>query len=186
MSSLSVRDIQGIASFGNEVRIPSGSSLNVVGNATVSTATVGTLNSSNLNNVSTIRNTAGTTILSVGTAEPVLTVGATGGNLIKARNTAKWWVTAANMATIQASYGVASLTDGGSNFVTITFTTATTNVRYAVACSVDHASGLSWASQMNYSAPGNTTSQVFRFSYNDSGSGFTPRGWSAIGFGDQA
>ena len=145
-----------------------------------------TLNVSNLNNVSTIKDTGGTTRLAVSTADPVLTVGPAGANLIKARNTAKWWVTAANMATIQASYGVASLTDGGSNFVTITFSTATTNVRYAVACSVDHASGLSWASQMNYSAPGNTTSQVFRFSYSDSGTGFTPRGWSAIGYGDQA
>jgi hypothetical protein len=31
MSILSVRDIQGIAAYGNEIRIPSGSSLNIVG-----------------------------------------------------------------------------------------------------------------------------------------------------------
>jgi hypothetical protein len=42
MSILALRDIQGIAAFSNEIRIPSGNSLNVVG-----TATVGTLNVSN-------------------------------------------------------------------------------------------------------------------------------------------
>jgi hypothetical protein len=144
-----------------------------------------TLNVTNLNNVSTIKDTGGTTRLTVSTTEPVLTVG-TGANTIKARNTAKWWVTAANITTIQASYGVASLTDVGGFTVRITASTPTTNVRYCIGCSVDHASGLSWASQMNYPSPGNTTSQDFRFHYSDAGNGWVPRGWSALAFGDQA
>jgi hypothetical protein len=59
MSSLSVRDIQGIAAFGNEVRIPTGSSLNVIGSATV-----GTLNSSDYRATS-IKHTNGTNAINI-------------------------------------------------------------------------------------------------------------------------
>lgn len=43
MSTLSVHDIQGIAAYGNEIRIPTGSSLNVVGDATVGTVKTNTI-----------------------------------------------------------------------------------------------------------------------------------------------
>jgi hypothetical protein len=151
----------------------------------MSTLVANTIQAPILTSVSTIRDSGGTARLTVNTSDPVLVVG-NGSEIIKARNTAKWWVTAANIATIQASYGVASLTDVGSNTVRITASTPTTNVRYCIGCSLDHASALSWASQMNYTSPGNTTTQDFRFHYNDSGAGFTPRGWSAVAFGDQA
>lgn len=45
MSTLSLRDIQGIAAYGNEIRIPTGSSLNVVGNATVGTVKTNSIQS---------------------------------------------------------------------------------------------------------------------------------------------
>ena len=42
MSSLNVHDINGISTYGNEVRIPSGSSLNVQGDLDVGSIDVGT------------------------------------------------------------------------------------------------------------------------------------------------
>ena len=145
-----------------------------------------TLNVSSLTNVSTIKDTGGTTRLSVSNSEPVLTVG-TGANTIKAKNTAKWWVAASNMATIQSSYGVASLTDQGNSAVAITLSIPTsTGTHYACGCSYDHASGLLWNSVMNYGSNPSTSAFSFRFSYADPGNGYTPRRWGAIGFGDQA
>jgi hypothetical protein len=76
MSSLSVRDIQGIAAFGNEVRIPTGSSLNVVGSATV-----GTLNSSDYRATS-IKHTNGTTAITID-----------GSGRINFPNTVAFWAT---------------------------------------------------------------------------------------------
>jgi hypothetical protein len=147
---------------------------------------VSTLRAVTLDTVSTIKNSASTTVLTTNTSEPLLTVG-TGANTIKARNTAKWWVAATGVATIQSSYGVASLTDNGNSIVTINLTTATSvGSHYACGGSYDHASGILWASTMNYAGTPNTTSHNFRFSYADAGNSFTPRAWGAIGFGDQA
>ena len=42
MSSLNVHDINGISTYGNEVRIPSGSSLNVVGEVDAATVDIST------------------------------------------------------------------------------------------------------------------------------------------------
>jgi len=47
MSTLSVHDIQGISAYGNEIRIPTGSSLNVVGGAAVGTLKTNNLQKSN-------------------------------------------------------------------------------------------------------------------------------------------
>lgn len=145
-----------------------------------------TLNVGTLTNVSTIKDTGGTTRLTVSATEPVLTVGSAGANTIKARNTAKWWVAATGVANIQSSYGVASLTDAGSTTVVISLSTPTSvGSHYACGCSYDHASGLLWASTMNYSGTPSTGSINFRFSYADPGNSYTPRAWGAIGFGDQ-
>jgi hypothetical protein len=151
----------------------------------MSNLTVSQINTTSITNISTIKDTTGTTRLTVGTSDPVLTVG-TGANLIKARNTAKWWIACNGFTSILSSYGVASLTDSGSSIVTINFSTATTGGNYAVGSSYSHAGGLSWNAVMNYAGSPGTTSMNFRFSYADSGPGYNPFAWSAIGFGDQA
>ena len=153
----------------------------------MSTLNVSNLNASNLNNVSTIRDTGGTTRLTINTSDPVLTVG-TGANIIKARNTAKWWIACSGFSAIQSSFGVASLTDSGSNVITINYSTATTGGYYAVATSHSHAAGESWNATMNNSSAPSSTSTNFRFSYQENNvvTGYNPFAWAAIGFGDQA
>ena len=67
MSILSVHDIQGISTFGNEIRIPTGSSLNVV-----DSATVGILNATTTR-ANSIQHTNGTTALTIDSSGRVQT-----------------------------------------------------------------------------------------------------------------
>jgi hypothetical protein len=135
--------------------------------------------------VSSIRNTSGVESLSISATDPLVRVGATGANLIQARNTAKWWVACNGFVSIQQSYGVASLTDSGSTTVTINFSTPTTGGSYAAAISHSHAGGITWNGNMNNSGQPAAGATNYRFSYGDGGTGYTPFAWSAVGFGDQ-
>jgi hypothetical protein len=119
-------------------------------------------------------------------SDGLVSVGPTGANIIKARNTAKWWVTSNGFISILSSLGVASVTDAGSNTINITYSVATTGGLYAAAVSVSHAGGLSWNAVMNNSSAPSTTGTNYRFTYNDGGAGYNPFAWSAVGFGDQA
>lgn len=153
----------------------------------MSTLNVTTANVSTLSGVTQIRDTGGTTRLQVNTSEPVLSVGSAGGNLIKARNTAKWWIQTTSYAGISNSYGVSSLTDLGASQIRINYATPSTNGLYAVASSLHHFGGVTWQLIMNYPGTPSTTSITFRFHYGPSGVDGNPTGgWGAIGFGDQA
>jgi hypothetical protein len=136
-------------------------------------------------NPTQIKDSGGTSRLTLNTTDPVVVVGS-GSNIIKARNTAKWWIACNGFASILSSFGVASLTDLGSNVIRINYSTATTGGHYAAATSVSHAGGLSWNGVMNNSGGPTSTDTNYRFSYNDGGAGYSPFAWSAIGFGDQA
>lgn len=144
-----------------------------------------TLRAATLDTVSTIKNSASTTVLTTNTSEPLLTVG-TGANTIKARNTAKWWIQCTGYLTIANSYGVASLTDNGGSQLTINYSTPAINTSYAIASSYSHYTGVTWDQKMNYATTPGTTSCNFRFSYGTGGAAGSPSfGWGAIGFGDQ-
>jgi hypothetical protein len=150
----------------------------------MSTLNVNTVKAATLDTVTSIKNSASTTVLTTNTSEPLLFVG-NGANTIKARNTAKWWISCNGFSSILSSYGIASIADSGSNTIAINFSTATSGGYYAAATSVSHAAGLSWNAIMNNSGAPSSTSTNYRFTYSDGGGGYNPFAWSAIGFGDQ-
>ena len=144
-----------------------------------------TLRAVTLDTVSTIKNSASTTVLTTNTSEPLLTVG-TGANLIKARNTAKFWLQCSNYNGIATSYNIASVVDQGDSSLRVNYVISATST-YAIAISWSHWGGVTWQLIANYPGPPQTSYFTLRFHSTYSGNAGNPdSGWGAIGFGDQA
>lgn len=152
----------------------------------MSTLTVSTVKAPTLDTVTSIRNSASATVLTTNTAEPLLTVGS-GSNLIKARNTAKFWLQTSNYSAILNSYNIASLVDQGGSTMLVNYVIPAINTSYAISLSWCHWGGVTWQLIGNY--PGQPQPSYFtvRFHTTYSGTAGDPTcGWGAIGFGDQA
>lgn len=152
----------------------------------MSTLNVSTVKAPTLDTVTSIRNSASATVLTTNTAEPLLTVGS-GSNLIKARNTAKFWLQCSNYSAILNSYNIASVVDQGSSILNVNYVIPAINSSYAIALSWCHWGGVTWQLIGNY--PGSPQPSYFtvRFHTTYSGNAGDPTcGWGAIGFGDQS
>jgi hypothetical protein len=146
---------------------------------------VSTLRAVTLDTVSTIKNSASTTVLTTNTSEPLLTVG-TGANLIKARNTAKFWLQCSNYNSIATSYNIASVVDEGGYSLRVNYVIPATST-YAIAISWHHFGGVTWQLLANYPGTPQPSYFTLRFHYGTGGTGGDPTGgWGAIGFGDQS
>jgi hypothetical protein len=146
---------------------------------------VSTLRAVTLDTVSTIKNSASTTVLTTNTSEPLLTVG-TGANLIKARNTAKFWLQCSNYNSIATSYNIASVVDEGGSSLRVNYVISATST-YAIAISWSHWFAVTWQLLANYPGAPQPSYFTLRFHSTYSGTAGNPGGgWGAIGFGDQS
>ena len=96
----------------------------------MSTLNVNTVKAATLDTVTTIKNSASTTVLTTNTSEPLLTVG-NGTNVIRALNTAKCWGSWYG-SVLRQTYNVSSFQDVGGNIRRVNFTNAFNDNTYAV------------------------------------------------------
>jgi hypothetical protein len=152
----------------------------------MSTINASTVNASVLSNVTEIKDTLGITRLAVNTTEPVLTVG-NGTNIIKAKNTAKFFIQCSDYGGIITSYNIASIADQGSTILRVDYITPAATQSYSIAVSWGHYGGVTWQLIANYPGLPQPTYFTLRFHYGTGGSNGVPAGtgWGAVGFGDQ-